>query len=193
MSSSIRNDAPSLRATTDQPAPRYAPGELAAAPFLPGGVGDQLSRAAYAYLEEYELSGEGADHTPTDFERFLIEDFMNGLLCDEHLFGPVRRLLLALAPFADYAHVQGRRLNPSTLYVGVKCSEGEFNILGEHMLAALDALSPRVAGEQTPPEERKDGATPPNPSPPLSVTETSQDCRAVRTNPHGGAEGGGDE
>ena len=85
-------------ATPKSAAPDPISAELAAAPFLDGGLGDLMTRAGYAYLEEYVLSSdEGADHEPTEFERFLLEDFLNGLLCDEYMFGPVRRVLLQAA------------------------------------------------------------------------------------------------
>ena len=77
-------------ATSTQEVQKHTAGELAKAPFLPGGVGDQMLGAAYAYLDEYVLSTEGDDHEPTDFERVLLEDFVNGLISDERFFGPVR-------------------------------------------------------------------------------------------------------
>jgi hypothetical protein len=69
--------------------------ELAAAPFLPGGLGDLMFKAAHAYAEDYVMgSDEGPDHEPTEFERWLIEDFYNGLLSDDRFFEPIRRVLL---------------------------------------------------------------------------------------------------
>lgn len=70
---------------------------LLAHPFLEGGVGSLMAKAASAYQEDYEMtSDEGADHAPTEFEGWLLEDFWNGLLGEESFFGPVRLLISAL-------------------------------------------------------------------------------------------------
>lgn len=67
------------------------------APFAEGGIGHAMQERGYAYLKEYVLSTDGADYEPNEFERALLEDFMNGLLGDEAMFGPVRELLAAKA------------------------------------------------------------------------------------------------
>lgn len=66
-------------------------------PFADGGLGDDLYKRGTAYLADYVLSTEGADHEPSEFERVLLEDAFAGLMGDEALFGPIRTVLAALA------------------------------------------------------------------------------------------------
>ncbi|QDJ40330.1 hypothetical protein [Bordetella hinzii] len=54
-----------------------------------------INAAIDEYLDGYELRGEPGDHTPTEFERFLILDAINGLLADEEF------LALLSAPPAE--------------------------------------------------------------------------------------------
>lgn len=68
--------------------------ELAAAPFMPGGLGYLMLSAADAYAEEYVFSlDDGPDHEPTEFEAAMLADFLAGLVSDEAFFGPIRRVL----------------------------------------------------------------------------------------------------
>jgi hypothetical protein len=55
------------------------------APFAEGGIGSRLLNAATDYAEEYVYDdGESfADHTPTEFERFMLIDFVNGLFSND--------------------------------------------------------------------------------------------------------------
>lgn len=79
-------------AALTSPTPKAEP-NLSVAPFAEGGIGDLMFKAANAYREEYVLSTEGDDHSPTPFEAELLEDFTAGLISDERFFGPVRTLL----------------------------------------------------------------------------------------------------
>lgn len=46
-----------------------------------GWIASRLSAAMHAYLKDYVYSpDEGCDHEPTDFERWLMEDMLNGAL-----------------------------------------------------------------------------------------------------------------
>lgn len=52
--------------------------------WLEGGIASRLSAAMHAYLKDYVYSpDEGADHEPTDFERWIMEDMLNGALSDQ--------------------------------------------------------------------------------------------------------------
>lgn len=63
-------------------------------PFADNGIGGVMSARGEAYLDEYVLStDEGPDYEPSEDERELLQDFMAGLLNDEAMFGPVRKLL----------------------------------------------------------------------------------------------------
>lgn len=44
---------------------------------------DKVNGALQEYLLGYEFRGDGGDHTPTEAERLLIEDAIQGLLVDE--------------------------------------------------------------------------------------------------------------
>lgn len=77
--------------------------KLDVAPFAEGGIGYLLCRAAEAYLADYAYSpDEGADHEPTEFEGWLLEDFWNGLITEESFFGPIRILLAQAACAAEF-------------------------------------------------------------------------------------------
>lgn len=81
-------------ATLPRPDPLDREGvAVGVAAFADDGAGDQMTKAAYSYLEDYVYSGDDADHEPTEWERALLEDFFNGLLRDEAFFGPVRAAL----------------------------------------------------------------------------------------------------
>lgn len=53
--------------------------------FADGGLGSRLLHAAETYArDEYVFSpDEGSDHEPTEFERMLFEDMINGLFAHE--------------------------------------------------------------------------------------------------------------
>lgn len=95
MASRDHAQSTSARTEVEPLAPNPISPEMAAAPFLDGGLGDLMLRAGEAYLADYVMGqDEGPDHEPTEFERWLLEDFLNGLMNDEAMFGPVRRVLL---------------------------------------------------------------------------------------------------
>lgn len=72
--------------------------DLSASPFAETGIGGLMFSGAHAYRAEYVLSTEGDDHQPTEFEAWLLEDFVAGLMSDERFFGPVRALLALASP-----------------------------------------------------------------------------------------------
>ena len=59
--------------------------------FRPAGLGTLLNRAAMDYLAEYEYDPVPDEfvsaHTPTEFERGMMEDMIAGLFSDEHFSG----------------------------------------------------------------------------------------------------------
>lgn len=46
---------------------------------------EKLEAELRAYIKDYTLRGDGADHTPTANERLLIEDAIRGLLAEKRL------------------------------------------------------------------------------------------------------------
>jgi hypothetical protein len=106
-----RNAGTTSAATPKRAAPNPISPELALAPFADGGLGALMLREGYAYLADYVLgTDEGPDHDPTEFERWMLEDFLNGLMGDDALFGPVRRVLLqASAALGLHAALRGIR------------------------------------------------------------------------------------
>lgn len=68
-------------------------------PFAENGYGSRLLREAVAYLNEYVFDYDsGADHEPTEFERFMMEDMLNGLFSHEPFFGIIRNLSAPPSP-----------------------------------------------------------------------------------------------
>ena len=68
--------------------------DFAAKPWEPNGIGTAMDSAADALINDYVLgTDEGADHEPTEFERFMLHDAYAHIMSDETFFGPVRDLL----------------------------------------------------------------------------------------------------
>src|SRR5262249_21931854 len=66
--------------------------------FLPGEFGERLMRAAADYLADYEFDdGENGHHVPTEEERLLMLDAINGVFGDDTFSG----ILQTLYPRAD--------------------------------------------------------------------------------------------
>jgi hypothetical protein len=62
------------------------------------GSWDAVNAAVTEYLDGYELRADEGDHAPTEFERLLIEDAVNGLLVDDDFL-----VALQAAPSAEPA------------------------------------------------------------------------------------------
>jgi hypothetical protein len=61
---------------------------------------DKVNKALQEYLGGYELRADEGDHTPTDFERLLIEDAIQGLMVEDEF---VDAFVALHAPFARSA------------------------------------------------------------------------------------------
>jgi len=77
--------------------------------FLPGWFGSELLRAAEAYLAEYVFDdGESSfDYEPTEFERMLLQDAINGIFGDDKFSSILQSLYPAPPPQPASAEVGG--------------------------------------------------------------------------------------
>lgn len=80
-------------------APPAESGEVERLPIFGGdGIGTRLSSAMEAYLADYVFGLEdGPDHDPSDFERAMLEDFLNGALSDAAVNDILQEAARALA------------------------------------------------------------------------------------------------
>lgn len=94
-------------------------------PFAENGYGSRLLREAVAYLNEYVFDYDsGADHEPTEFERFMMEDMLNGLFSHEPFFGIIRNLSAPPSP-APAGEVDRPALEPVLSFLDELAANGQ--------------------------------------------------------------------